>query len=343
MSESPTVSDPRLVALRTWLGPLGTRYGLEPDTLRPVSEDASFRRYFRLNASHSSARHARRDSLVVMDAPPPQEDCHSFVHAARVFGLAGVNVPAGLETELMQGFLLLEDFGDTTYLERLDAASAPALYRDASVALIRLQAAGPVDAFPRYDRALLERELMLYPDWYLARHKGVSIDDETRVTLADTFETLLSNALAQPTVQVHRDYHARNLMRLEGDGNPGVLDFQDAVHGPITYDLVSLLRDAYLCWDEELVLDQAIRHWERARAAALPVPADFGAFWRDFEWMGLQRHLKVLGIFARLHHRDGKSRYPAELPRVLGNVRKVTERYVAFTPLRRLIERIEDE
>jgi aminoglycoside/choline kinase family phosphotransferase len=328
--------DTRLELLGAWLAGLPGSHGLQPGTLRPASNDASFRRYFRVDAAA-----AHGGTLVAMDAPPPMEDCGPFVHAAEVLRRSGVSVPRVLAADLERGFLLLDDFGSTTYLSRLDAAGAPALYADATRALVAIQAASDPAAFPRYDRELLLRELRLYPEWYVARHKGVALTDTERGTLEAAFETILSNVLAQPTVTVHRDYHSRNLMVLPGERNPGILDFQDAVHGPITYDLVSLLRDAYVRWDEEQVLDWAIRYWERARAAGLPMPAAFGDFYRDFEWMGLQRHLKVLGIFARLHHRDGKDRYLADLPLVLGYVRDVVRRYGALAPLAALVERIE--
>jgi len=328
--------DPRLDLLHAWLRGLPADHGLRPDTLRPASDDASFRRYFRVDAAA-----APEGTRVVMDAPPPQEDCAPFVHAARVLADSGVSVPRVLEADLPRGLLLLEDFGTVTYLSRLDEASAPGLYADAIGALVTLQRGSRHDAFPAYDRTLLLRELQLFPDWYVARHKGVALTDAERGVLDAAFETLLDPLLAQPRVTVHRDFHSRNLMVLPDARNPGILDFQDAVHGPITYDLVSLLRDAYVRWDEARVIDWTVRYWERARAAGLPVRADFGEFYRDFEWMGLQRHLKVLGIFARLHHRDGKDRYLADLPRVLRYVREVAARYVAFGPLSRLIDRIE--
>jgi aminoglycoside/choline kinase family phosphotransferase len=325
--------DTRLSQLAAWLATLPAELGPNPGSLRPASDDASFRRYFRVDAAAGT--------LIAMDAPPPQEDCAPFVHAARVFARSGVSVPAIVAADLPRGFLLLEDFGSVTYQSRLDATSAPALYGDALRALVALQAAGAPDAFPPYDRELLLRELRLFPDWYVARHKGLALDAADRETLEAAFETLLANVLAQPRVNVHRDYHSRNLMVLPGERNPGILDFQDAVHGPITYDLVSLLRDAYVQWEEAQVLDWTIRYWERARKAGLPVDDDFGRFYRDFEWMGLQRHLKVLGIFARLHHRDGKDRYLADLPRVMHYARSVAGRYVAFAPLARLLDRIE--
>ena len=328
--------DTRLPLLRDWLQALPAGLGLVPASLRVASDDASFRRYFRLEASGLPG-----GTAIAMDAPPPMEDCAPFVHAATELAGSGVSVPRILAQDLARGLLLLEDFGSVTYLSRLDGTNAPALYADASRALVAIQRAGRADAFPPYDRALLMRELNLYPEWYVARHKGVALSDAQRATLASAFEILVAANLAQPRVTVHRDYHSRNLMVLDGERNPGILDFQDAVHGPITYDLVSLLKDAYVRWDEDQVLDWTVRYWEGARAAGLPVAAEFGEFYRDFEWMGLQRHLKVLGIFARLHHRDGKDRYLADLPRVLGYVRPVLERYHAFAPLARLFDQIE--
>jgi aminoglycoside/choline kinase family phosphotransferase len=338
MTVSPSAAggDARLEQLLGWLAALSPEWALSTGSIRPASNDASFRRYFRLDSGHPSHR-----SLIAMDAPPPMEDCRPFVAVARLFGEAGMRVPEVLEADLDAGFLLLTDFGSETYLDVLDDANADGLYADASRALVSLQAASRPSVLPDYDRELLLRELSLYPDWYLARHKEARLTDDDRNALQRSFELLLANNLAQPRVFVHRDYHSRNLMRLAEGGGPGVLDFQDAVYGPVTYDLVSLLRDAYLSWPEEREIDWAVRHWERARKASLPVAADFGDFYRDFEWMGLQRHLKVLGIFARLWHRDGKDRYLADMPRVLAYVARTASRYGAFTPLARLIDRIE--
>ncbi len=326
--------DQRLEELQGWLRTMPAEYGLRPESLRPASDDASFRRYFRVDAADAA-------TMIAMDAPPPMEDCRPFVHAAQVLAEAGLSVPTVIAAELERGFLLLRDLGTRTYLEELGSASAPRLYNDALAALVRLQRASRSGVFPDYDRVLLERELMLFPQWYVARHRGVELGAADQKVIADTFETLLANLLAQPMTYVHRDYHSRNLMVLPGSDNPGVLDFQDAVFGPITYDLVSLLRDAYVVWPEEQVIDWAVRYWEMARRAELPVQEDFGAFYRDFEWMGLQRHLKVLGIFARLNYRDGKSRYLADLPVVLEYVERTARRYSAFGPLMRLIERVE--
>ncbi|MEK9719630.1 MAG: phosphotransferase, partial [Quisquiliibacterium sp.] len=294
-----------------------------------------FRRYFRVDAKNGPPRR------IVLDAPPQNENCEPFLHAAAEFSRAGMKVPAILEADLAQGFLLLDDFGDTTYLQALTKQSAETLYAQASGALVAIQSASRPGVFPLYDRQMLLRELMLYPDWYVALHKGCELSDQERDLLFSGFDVLLANNLAQPRVFVHRDYHSRNLMLLPGEANPGVLDFQDAVYGPITYDLVSLLRDAYIQWPEEQVLDWTIRHWERARSAGLPVADNFADFWRDFEWMGLQRHLKVLGIFARLFHRDGKDRYLANLPLVYEYAIGVASRYNALAALARVLERVE--
>jgi aminoglycoside/choline kinase family phosphotransferase len=324
------------VLLREWLSHLPDGLGLAIESLRPASDDASFRRYFRIDAAANQGA-----SLIVMDAPPPQEDCAPFIHAAEVFARSSVSVPRIIAADSARGLLLLEDFGSSTFLSQLSASTAPTLYTDAIDALIRLQMASRATNFPPYDRERLVRELQLFPEWYIGRHKGITLDAGEQAVLDAAFEAILQNTLAQPQTDVHRDFHSRNLMVLPGDRNPGILDFQDAVHGPITYDLVSLLRDAYIRWEEEQVIDWTVRYWERARKAGLPVRADFGDFYRDFEWMGLQRHLKVLGIFARLSHRDGKDRYLADLPLVLRYVQDVAARYVTLAPLSRLINRIE--
>lgn len=302
--------------------------------LKPASADASFRRYFRA--------HTASGSYIVMDAPPEHEDCTPFIHVARLFRAAGANAPEILAENLNDGFLLLSDFGDTTYLAALeaDATRADRLYLDANATLIRIQLASRPDELPDYDEALLTRELRLFPDWYVSRHLGVSLDNAQQATLENTFNAILANNLAQPRVYVHRDWHSRNLMLTDAN-NPGVLDFQDAVHGPITYDLVSIYKDAYIRWDEERVLDWLVRYWEAARKAGLPVHADFGEFYRDFEWMGVQRHIKVLGIFARLCHRDGKSGYLKDMPLVMDYLRKACARYNGLGDFLRLLDAIE--
>jgi aminoglycoside/choline kinase family phosphotransferase len=241
--------------------------------------------------------------------------------------------------DLSAGFLLLSDLGTHTYREALDDATAPGLYRDACGALIAWQLASRESILPPYDEAMLARELAIFPEWYVARHLGITLTVAQRATLDSAFRQILDSALKQPLVYVHRDFHSRNLM--VSQPNPGVLDFQGAVYGPISYDLVSLLRDAYIDWSEEQELDWAVRYWERARQGRLPVAEDFGDFWRDFEWMGVQRHLKILGIFARLAHRDGKHAYLADLPRVMRHLRRACDRYRALGPLLQLLDELE--
>ena len=276
-----------------------------------------------------------------MDAPPQHEDCRPFIQVAALLRQAGLNAPAVLAQDLEQGFLLLTDLGTTTYLAALqqDDAVADALFRDATDALITWQLASRPGVLPPYDAALLRRELDLFPDWYLARHLGLALSPGQRQMLERMFTVIMAGNLAQPAVYVHRDYMPRNLM--VAAPNPGILDFQDAVIGPVSYDVASLFRDAFISWEEERVIDWTIRYWERARRANLPVGTDFGAFWRDVEWMGLQRHLKVLGIFARINYRDGKPHYLADTPRFVGYVRAVTHRYDELAPLARLLDELE--
>jgi len=275
-----------------------------------------------------------------MDAPPEQEDCRPFVHVAGLMAAAGLNVPALLAQDLEQGFLLMTDLGSTTYLAALNDDNADRLFRDATDALIRWQLASREDTLPPYDEALLRRELDLFPEWYIGRHLGIELGAQQRQSLETVFGLIIANNLAQPRTYVHRDYMPRNLMVTVP--NPGVLDFQDAVYGPITYDVASLFKDAFISWDERRVIDWTIRYWERARSAQLPVAGDFGEFYRDLEWMGLQRHLKVLGIFARICHRDGKPAYVKDTPRFLAYVRAVSERYGSLSPLLRLLDQIAD-
>jgi hypothetical protein len=358
--QTPSVppQDPRLDSLRVWLRTRADRFGLRVDTLRPASADASFRRYFRLDTTDIG-----RPSLIAMDAPPDREDSAPFVQVARRFAQAGVCTPALVDTDLAAGYLLLGDLGSVTYADALSCApdtQVRRMYTDAIDALVRIQQYAPADGLPPYDRVRLRTELQLFPDWYVQRHLGAALTDRERAALEVIFERLVAVALAQPQVDVHRDYHCRNLMVLQPaaaahtdagapsgpepcpERGPGILDFQDAVLGPITYDLVSLLRDAYVDWPEAQQIDWAVSYWEKARAAGLLVISDFGAFWQDFEWMGLQRHLKVLGIFARLAHRDGKDRYLADLPRVRAYARATAARYDLLRPLARLLDRLAD-
>ena len=297
-----------------------------------ASDDASFRRYFRV-------RRGGKPSLIAMDAPPDKESCEPFVRVAGLFGEAGVHVPVIHAQDLAQGFLLLSDLGDTTYLGALDERSAGSLYGHALDALVRIQLASRPGALPEYDRELLDRELQLFPVWYVSRQLLRELSAGQAAALDKTFAAILENNLSQPRVFVHRDYHSRNLMVCEPC--PGILDFQDAVYGPITYDLVSLLRDAYIAWEEEKVIDWAVRYWEKARNARLPVAADFADFYRDFEWMGAQRQLKVLGIFSRLSIRDGKHGYLKDQPLVMRYLRRACERYSELAPLAHLLDDLE--
>jgi aminoglycoside/choline kinase family phosphotransferase len=327
LREGNAIAMDRIEQLRQWVC---DRLGARPANIVPASEDASFRRYFRI--THAGG------TLIAMDAPPPQENCAPFVHVAGLFRRAGVNVPEVLAQDLERGFLLLTDFGCTTYLTALAEGDAERMYRDALQALVRIQLASTSGALPDYDAALLRREMTLFPDWYVERHLGRSLDARQRERLERMFDALIAHNLAEPRVYVHRDYHSRNLMLT--DPNPGILDFQDAVLGPLSYDLVSLLKDAYVEWPEERVLDWAVRYWDMARKAGLPVRSDFAEFYRDFEWMGVQRHLKVVGIFARLFHRDGKARYLDDLPLVLRYLERAASRYRELDPLARLLDEL---
>jgi aminoglycoside/choline kinase family phosphotransferase len=383
--------------LSEWLHSL---FPNEQFTLAPASADASFRRYFRItfqNHEENDGQDNRREqpdmqgvaqrvgSLIVMDAPPQHEDCRPFLHIAKLFEAAGTHVPHVYAQDLEQGFLLLSDLGNTTYLPVLtggETGAARTLYGDATDALINIQLASRDNELPPYDEALLMREMRLFPDWYIAKHLNVTLNDAQKAKLETVFARIIANNLAQPRVYVHRDYHSRNLMFIEsplpkplGDttshstrlqktaakslviplageeaaekGNlltsPGILDFQDAVYGPITYDLASLFKDAYIRWEEAEIIDWLIRYWEQARKAGLPVHNDFSEFYRDYEWMGVQRHLKVLGIFARLYHRDGKDGYLKDLPLVMSYLRAACARYIDLKPLLNLLDTLEPQ
>ncbi|MGL4767097.1 MAG: aminoglycoside phosphotransferase family protein [Formosimonas sp.] len=328
-------NDARVQLLTDWLRGLPADLNLAVDQLSVASADASFRRYFRVPAGASH--------LIVMDAPPTHEDCRPFIHVTQLFG-AAVNVPKIIAQDLDLGFLLLSDLGNTTYLSAMqaDLGCANALYRDALTALVQLQKASTPSDLPPYDRDRLLNEMLLFPQWYVGVHKKASLTDAQTAQLTQVFNVLLDNNLAQAQVWVHRDYHSRNLMVMEHN-NPGILDFQDALYGPITYDLASLLRDAYIEWDEAQQIDWLVRYWEAARSAGLNVPAAFDVFYKDFEWMGLQRHLKVLGIFARLYHRDGKAGYLKDIPLVLKYTRQVAARYREFAPLVHLLNALDEE
>jgi N-acetylmuramate 1-kinase len=326
----------RHAAFDRWLAGIAARHALLPATLRSASSDASFRRYLRIDSTGGA-------SFIVMDAPPPQEDVRPFIGVAALLHDAGLHAPQVLEKDAAQGFLLLTDLGSRLYLDELHAAvarrdtkAADSLMRDAIVALVQWQSRADASGLPPYDDSLLRRELALFPDWCVTREYAVEWTAEQQRQWQTTCDLLVASALAQPTVAVHRDYMPRNLMLAQP--NPGILDFQDAVRGPISYDVASLLRDAFISWDEAQEIDWAVRYWEAARHASLPVPDDFGDFWRQLEWMGLQRHLKVLGIFSRLKHRDGKPKYSHDLPRFFTYAHKVATRYNGLGPLARLLE-----
>jgi aminoglycoside/choline kinase family phosphotransferase len=317
--------DERRVELQQWVAEqLGEQLGQG----LPASTDASFRRYFRF--SHSG------NTLVAMDAPPPQEDCQPFVTVAALLAEAGVNSPDIIAQDLSRGFLLLQDLGRDTYLDVLNAGNADALFGDAIDALLRIQSISAGDSLPAYDEALLRRELELFPEWYLGRHLGRDIDARLRADLDQLFEVLVQRALAQERVFVHRDYMPRNLMLSEP--NPGVIDFQDAVYGPISYDPICLFKDAFVSWPEDRVTQWLRQYWQRAGALGLPVPAGFDEFRKDCDLMGAQRHLKVMGIFARICHRDGKPAYLDDVPRFINYLVQVAPRYPELAPLQRILD-----
>jgi N-acetylmuramate 1-kinase len=324
---------PRRAQLETWLAAVLPGRSI---SLSAASADASFRRYYRLAAANGAP------SLIAMDAPPEHEDCRPWLSVARLFADAGVHVPQIVAEDVRQGFILMSDLGSTTYLQALSPGNAARLYADALGSLIAIQRLSRPGVLPEYSRALLEREVRLFDEWYVGRHLGATLDARERESLEQVYRKVLDVNLAEPQVFVHRDYHSRNLMHLD-DANPGIIDFQDAVYCPISYDLVSLLKDAYIHWEESFELDLLIRYWETARQLGLPVRADFPDFHRDYEWMGVQRHLKVMGIFARLAHRDGKTGYLADIPVVRAHLRRVCARYGDLKPLLRLLDRLEPE
>ncbi|MDO9278406.1 MAG: phosphotransferase [Polaromonas sp.] len=372
-------SDPaRAAAFAKWLSATSAACQLDPGTLRLASADASFRRYFRIDQSAGSC--------IIMDAPPSQEDCAPFVKVAELMAQAGLNAPRVLAWDQAQGFMLLTDLGSQTMMEVIKQQGSldivpqngqliHQLYMNAVDALIQWQLSSRPDVLPAYDDALLSRELALFPDWYIAQHRGIAIDNALQEKLAGFFAQIKAsnlNSLGGARVFVHRDFMPRNLMAptlptacgslppqganfpwggpaenfipaksIEHHPTLGVLDFQDAVYGPITYDIASLMRDAFLSWDEEFVIDITIRYWQKARKAGLPVGDDFGEFYRAVEWMGLQRHLKILGIFARLTLRDGKPQYLADTPRFIKYARSTASRYRQLGPLMVLLDEIE--
>jgi aminoglycoside/choline kinase family phosphotransferase len=382
MSQAPHTQDPshagivwndasRAAQFHQWLTQVAASHHLDSDSLRLASADASFRRYFRIDSCKAPSDEGQRlDSFIIMDAPPDQENCQPFVKIASLMQAAGIHAPQVLAWDEPQGFMLLTDLGAQTMMQvinRDDPQANLSLYLQAVDALIAWQLSSKPDVLPPYDESLLRRELELFPEWYITRHKGVQIDAAMRFTLDNSFKQIIVANLSQPNVFVHRDFMPRNLMAptlaascaalppgravSPWDGPAakplmvgerlGVLDFQDAVYGPITYDIASLMRDAFLSWDEDFCLDVTIRYWEKARKAALPVGTDFGEFYRTVEWMGLQRHLKVAGIFARLTLRDGKPQYLADTPRFINYIRTTCARYRELKPLLRLVDKLE--
>ena len=308
--------------------------GLGSRSIAPASADASFRQYFRVQAGSGS--------FIVMDAPPDKEDTGPFIRIAERFRQIGLNVPEVLERDPENGFLLLSDLGQQTYLGLLDADSVESLYGDAMGALMVLQTGteSEPDFLPGYDRELLLKEMALFRDWLLQKHLGLALNDEQLRDLETVFELLVNNALEQPSVWVHRDYHSRNLMRTDKH-NPGILDFQDAVSGPVTYDLVSLLKDCYIDWPRERVESWVNGYLQRSLESGLQVTTDKREYLRWFDLMGMQRHLKAAGIFARLYHRDGKSGYLPDIPRTVGYISQIRGFYPEFKPLIEIIDSID--
>ncbi len=347
MTSSP---DARITQLKDWLAALPVDIRPTPESWAPVSSDASARRYFRVSGPVSAS--GAPATLIAMDAPPPEKS-REFVQVADLMTQAGLRVPQILAADVERGFMLLTDLGRQAYIDVLQGsrpdAQAQTLMLAALDTLIDWQKASRPDVLPEFDEAFLRREMELFPEWYLGRHLGLDPNGEALRTILDPiFALLVRSALAQPRVYMHRDFMPRNLMVAPLDGTqeaaakrPGVLDFQDAVYGPIGYDPISLFRDALISWDEDFELDCLVRYWQNARAAGLPVREDFAEFYREMEWMGLQRHLKVLGIFARLQYRDGKPRYLADTPRFIAYARKVALRYRELAPLARLLDTIE--
>jgi N-acetylmuramate 1-kinase len=333
----------RQTAFEHWIARVAPEHGIQIDSLAPASADASFRRYLRVAAARAPG-----GSLIVMDAPPPLEDVRPFVHVAGLIAAAGLHAPRVLAADVAQGFLLLTDLGNQLLLDALlerDAAGADRLMRRALHSLVRWQQGVDAGALPAWGEPQIRAELALFPEWCVQRRFGITWSAGEQAAWLRVCDAIVASALSQPAVAVHADWMPRNLM-LSGNGGdgddecaePGILDFQDAVRGPVTYDLASLLRDAFVSWDEERQIDWAVRWWEQARRAGLPVHTDFGDFWRALEWTGLQRHLRILGVFCRLEQRDGKPRYAQDLPRFFGYATQVAMRYAPLAPLVRLLE-----
>jgi aminoglycoside/choline kinase family phosphotransferase len=320
--------DQRLEQLKIWLNDSGIAY----QAIAPASADASFRRYFRIIDAENS--------YIVMDAPPEKEDCQPFIHIAKLLLDFGLNVPQILQQNLEQGFLLLSDLGDTVFLSELNNSTVDEMYTSAMKSLLLIQK-NKNPALPAYDETLLANELALFPDWYLEKQLNLTLSSPQKEILEQTFNVLIKNALAQPQVCVHRDYHSRNLMVNKNNSDaPGVIDFQDAVIGAVTYDLVSLLKDCYIDWPRQKIEAWVKYYHAEIESLGIINAVSFAEFLRWFDLMGLQRHLKVAGIFSRLKHRDGKTGYLKDIPRTMDYVWDVLERYPEFKPLHNMLSEI---
>lgn len=328
-----TAQDERLSALLRWLENQRAVSGLDFSSIAPASVDASFRRYFRIQGENGS--------YIVMDAPPDKEPIASFLKVDALMREAGLNVPEIFASDEAKGFILMNDLGRETYLNVLNEENAARLMDAATDAIVKWQVASKPGVLPEYDDAVMRREINLFPEWYVGRHRGYKMTEKQSEIIEGVYEKLIAACLAQPKVYVHRDFMPRNLM--VSDPMPGVLDFQDALYGPVSYDIASLIRDAFISWGESFVLDVTIRYWDKARKAGVPVPQDFGEFWRNVEWMGMQRHLKVLGIFARINYRDGRPKYLEDTPRFLHYVRETANRYHELKPINWLLDQFEEQ
>ena len=328
-----TAQDERLSALLRWLENQRAVSGLDFSSIAPASVDASFRRYFRIQGENGS--------YIVMDAPPDKEPIASFLKVDALMREAGLNVPEIFASDEAKGFILMNDLGRETYLNVLNEENAARLMDAATDAIVKWQVASKPGVLPEYDYAVMRREINLFPEWYVGRYRGYKMTEKQSEIIEGVYEKLIAACLAQPKVYVHRDFMPRNLM--VSDPMPGVLDFQDALYGPVSYDIASLMRDAFISWGESFVLDVTIRYWDKARKAGVPVPQDFGEFWRNVEWMGMQRHLKVLGIFARINYRDGRPKYLEDTPRFLHYVRETANRYHELKPINWLLDQFEEQ
>ena len=327
----------RAAAFDAWISIVASNHGLVRDSVRLASADASFRRYFRVTCS------GKTFDRIIMDAPPAREETEPFVRIAGLMADAGIPAPRILEWDQGNGFLLLDDLGEKTMLDALaeqSAQGARSMYQRAISILVAWQSSSRAGVLPAYDRTTLERELALFPEWYIAKHRGIHVDGKLQARLEGCFSRIVDSNLSTAKVYVHRDFMPRNLMVCEMS-RLGVLDFQDALHGPITYDIASLMRDAFHSWDDDFVREMTAHYWLSARDAGLPVDSDFESFFKDVEWMGLQRHLKVAGIFARLTLRDGKPNYLADAPRFIRYIRATCSRYPDLHPLLQIVDYVE--